>query len=138
HPLCFSEWIVGVDQMIGKWIFKQLMRFQVYLYRRSGGKMAGRVRGMPLLLLTTAGRKSGEQHVTPVMYIRDGDPYLITASNRHQQRPRENPKRFLELKGQPPDYDRRGEQNYRRDGAAGKPGEKSPPVAAVGEAGSHV
>lgn len=41
----------------------------------------GRLRGMPVLLLTTVGRKSGKQRVTPVMYIRDGEDFVITASN---------------------------------------------------------
>ena len=57
--------------MIGKWIFKQFMRFQIFMYRRSGGKTMGSLRGMPVLLLTTVGRKTGQQRVTPVMYIRD-------------------------------------------------------------------
>ena len=39
------------------------------------------MRGMPLLLLTTVGRKTGRPRTTPVMYIRDGDDYVITASN---------------------------------------------------------
>lgn len=67
--------------MIGKWIFKQFARLQIFMYRRSGGKTMGQLRGMPLLLLTTIGRKTGAQRVTPVMYIRDGDNYVITASN---------------------------------------------------------
>lgn len=67
--------------MIVKWMFKQFIRFQIFMYRRSGGKRFGHLRGMPLLLLTTTGRKTGAQRVTPVMYIRDGDAYVITASN---------------------------------------------------------
>ncbi len=39
------------------------------------------LRGMPVLLLTTLGRKSQKHHTTPLMYIRDGDNYVITASN---------------------------------------------------------
>ena len=64
-----------------KWIFKLFMGLQVSMYRRSGGEMMGSMRGMPLLLLTTVGRKTGKQRVTPVMYIRDEDNYVITASN---------------------------------------------------------
>ena len=65
--------------MILKWIFAQFTRLQVYMFRRSGGNMV--MRGMPLLLLTSTGRKTGQQHLTPVMYLRDGDNYVITASN---------------------------------------------------------
>lgn len=66
--------------MIVKWMFHQFMRLQIFMYRRSRGKTFGRVRGMPVLLLTTVGRKTGKPRVTPVMYIRDGDNYVITAS----------------------------------------------------------
>jgi deazaflavin-dependent oxidoreductase (nitroreductase family) len=36
--------------------------------------------GDSLLLLTSKGAKSGEERVTPVMYHRDGDAYVIVAS----------------------------------------------------------
>jgi F420H(2)-dependent quinone reductase len=67
--------------MAVKWIFRRFMGLQVYMYRRSGGKRMGRVRGMPVLLLTTVGRKTGKKRVTPVVYIRDGKNYVIIAAN---------------------------------------------------------
>ncbi len=84
--------------MIGKWIFKQFMRFQIFMYRRSGGKMMGSLRGMPLLLLTTVGRKTGKQHVTPVMYLRDGENYVVTASNNGADK---HPGWFVNLQSNP-------------------------------------
>jgi deazaflavin-dependent oxidoreductase (nitroreductase family) len=36
--------------------------------------------GVPTLLLTTKGRKTGEWHTTPLIYGRDGDRYLIVGS----------------------------------------------------------
>jgi len=39
------------------------------------------LRGMPVLLLTTVGRKSGKRRVTPVMFVRDGTNFVVTASN---------------------------------------------------------
>lgn len=41
----------------------------------------GHLRGMPALLLTTVGRKTGKQRVTPVISIRDGGNFVITDSN---------------------------------------------------------
>ena len=58
----------------------------------------GRLRGMPLLLLTTVGRKTGKKRVTPVMYIRDGRSYVVTASNNGAKR---NSSWFLNLKANP-------------------------------------
>jgi len=37
-------------------------------------------RGMPTLLLTTTGRKSGEERQLPLLYGRDGDRYLVVGS----------------------------------------------------------
>jgi deazaflavin-dependent oxidoreductase (nitroreductase family) len=35
----------------------------------------------PMLLLTTTGARSGQEHVTPVMFIPHGDDVLLVASN---------------------------------------------------------
>jgi deazaflavin-dependent oxidoreductase (nitroreductase family) len=37
--------------------------------------------GLPCLLLTTTGRKSGLPRTQPLLYARDGDGYVVTASN---------------------------------------------------------
>jgi F420H(2)-dependent quinone reductase len=50
------------------------------LYRLSGGKIGGSTGKMPVLLLTTTGRKSGQPRTWPVGYIRDGDRLVISAS----------------------------------------------------------
>jgi deazaflavin-dependent oxidoreductase (nitroreductase family) len=47
---------------------------------RAGGEVEGMHRDR-LLLLTTVGRKSGEQRTTPMMFHRDGDRVLVIASN---------------------------------------------------------
>ena len=36
--------------------------------------------GVPVLILTTTGRRSGEERPTPLIYGRDGDDYLVVAS----------------------------------------------------------
>ena len=50
------------------------------LYRLSRGKFANRIANLPILLLTTTGRKSGKERTTPLTFIRDGEDYVITAS----------------------------------------------------------
>ena len=50
-------------------------------FRAHRGKSGGPMEGRPLLLLTTAGAKSGQLRTTPVMYIPDGDRLLVIASN---------------------------------------------------------
>ena len=55
--------------MFGKWLTRLVMAIYVFLYRRTGGKVGGRLGAMPVLLLTTTGRKSGKKHTVPVMYL---------------------------------------------------------------------
>ena len=84
--------------MTSKWFFRQFKRIQVYFYRRSGGKRMGHLRGMPILILTTVGRKTGKERITPVMYTRDGSNYVVTASNNGAD---EYPAWFLNMKSNP-------------------------------------
>jgi deazaflavin-dependent oxidoreductase (nitroreductase family) len=49
-------------------------------FRKNHGKVGGYFEGAPLLLLHTTGRRGGREHVVPMMYLRDGDRYLVFAS----------------------------------------------------------
>lgn len=64
-----------------KSIVKAITRFHIFLYRTSGGKIWGKQVGIPVLLLTTTGRKSGLARTTPVVFHKEGDSYFIAASN---------------------------------------------------------
>ncbi len=55
-------------------LFRVATGLHMSLYRRSGGKIAGRFAKQPMMLLTTTGRRSGQPRVTPLLCIRDGDP----------------------------------------------------------------
>jgi deazaflavin-dependent oxidoreductase (nitroreductase family) len=50
-------------------------------YVESGGEKGHAYHGMPTLLLTTHGRKSGKLRRTALIYGRDGDRYVLVASN---------------------------------------------------------
>lgn len=53
----------------------------VALYRRSNGKIAGKAAGgLPVLLLTVAGRKTGKPHTVPVAYFEYEGGYLVVGS----------------------------------------------------------
>jgi deazaflavin-dependent oxidoreductase (nitroreductase family) len=51
------------------------------LYRVSGGRAAGRVWGLSILLLTTTGRTSGAARTTPLCFLADGENLVVVASN---------------------------------------------------------
>ena len=68
------------------------------LYRKSGGKFAGNIANLPILLITTYGRTSGQPHTNPVVYIKDGQDYLVSATNGGAP---VNPNWYLNLKARP-------------------------------------
>jgi deazaflavin-dependent oxidoreductase (nitroreductase family) len=49
-------------------------------YVKSGGQEGHEWMGVPTLLLTTTGRKSGSKRRTALIYGRDGDDYVVVAS----------------------------------------------------------
>ena len=83
---------------MGKAVARTMMRFLVWLYRTSGGRVAGKMFGAPLLILTTTGRRSGRPWSNPLMYQRDGDGYVIVASNAGADR---HPGWWLNLRRNP-------------------------------------
>ena len=52
----------------------------VRIYRASGGKVAGKAKGMPILLLTVRGRKSDIPRTVPVGYLRHEGRWIVTGS----------------------------------------------------------
>jgi deazaflavin-dependent oxidoreductase (nitroreductase family) len=49
-------------------------------YRGSGGEVGYLWNGVPTILLTTTGRKSGAPRTSALIFGRDGDDYLVVAS----------------------------------------------------------
>ena len=66
----------------------------------TGHKMtfAGLVSGLPVLLLTTTGAKTGAQRTQPVVYLREGDGFVLIASNWGQAH---NPSWYYNLRANP-------------------------------------
>ena len=57
-----------------------IFKVMVFLYNVSGGRIGGKMGKVPVLLLTTTGRKTGKQRTLPLSYIMDDEAYVITAS----------------------------------------------------------
>ena len=57
------------------------------VYRLSGGRVLGRVADMPVLLLTTTGRRTGRQTTTPLTYFETGDDIVVVGSNGGEDTP---------------------------------------------------
>jgi deazaflavin-dependent oxidoreductase (nitroreductase family) len=52
----------------------------VRVYRETDGERGYDWRGTTILLLTTTGRKSGEERTTPLIHRTDGDRFVVIAS----------------------------------------------------------
>ncbi|HVO27174.1 MAG TPA: nitroreductase family deazaflavin-dependent oxidoreductase [Candidatus Margulisiibacteriota bacterium] len=69
------------EEQIGSAVIKLWSRLNTWVYRVSDGRIAGRFPGgAPVLLLTTIGRKSGQPQTAPLLYLTDGDNYVVVAS----------------------------------------------------------
>ncbi len=50
------------------------------VYRATGGKLFGRMGKSPILLLNTVGRRTGRKRTSPLLYIMDGEDFVVIAS----------------------------------------------------------
>lgn len=50
------------------------------LYRATGGRLGSTLRGGPVLLLTTTGRKTGQDRTLPLSYVEADDDVVVVAS----------------------------------------------------------
>jgi F420H(2)-dependent quinone reductase len=58
-----------------------LMGQHATIYRATGGRIGHRFPGLPpFLVLEHTGAKSGKQRQTPLLYVEDGDNYVVIAS----------------------------------------------------------
>lgn len=60
---------------VGDWNAQTIAEF-----RKNHGKVGGNFEGAPLLLLHHTGARSGKPRINPMMYLKDGDRYLVFAS----------------------------------------------------------
>lgn len=63
---------------------RSTFRFHRFVLERTGGKLLPTSGRMPVFLLTTTGRNSGQPRTQPLSYLRDGDCYVVVASNAGQ------------------------------------------------------
>jgi deazaflavin-dependent oxidoreductase (nitroreductase family) len=61
---------------------REFNRSLIAEFRAGGGQLGGRFAGVPVLLLSTVGARSGAPRTTPLNYTRDGDRYVVVASKR--------------------------------------------------------
>jgi deazaflavin-dependent oxidoreductase (nitroreductase family) len=67
-------------------------------FRANHGRVGGQFEGAPVLLLHSVGARSGEERVSPMMYLADGERYLVFASAAGADR---NPAWYWNLNANP-------------------------------------
>lgn len=95
----------GLDSKYTVDIIKWMSKTNVKLYRATGGRLGGKWRvgsafpwGIPVCLLTTTGRKSGQPRVSPLLFLEDGDRVILVASQGGLPK---NPMWYLNIRANP-------------------------------------
>ena len=81
-----------------RWLLALITSVQRWLYLKTGGAIGASFFGIGMLLLTNVGRKTGHRRVTPLLYIEDGDHWVVVASNAGDRKP---PAWWLNLEANP-------------------------------------
>jgi len=98
------------------WVAKHIRE-----YVESDGERGHKWNGVPTLLLTTRGRRSGKLRRTALIYGRDGDDYLLVASVGGADR---HPAWYLNLSGDPDVTVQVGAETFRARARTATPAEK--------------
>jgi deazaflavin-dependent oxidoreductase (nitroreductase family) len=93
-----AERQAGFNPFDLRWGQRLITANHEFWYRLTGGLVGGNFFGTQVLLLTTAGRKSGRDRTTPLTYTKDGDDYIVIASNGGS---RGHPQWLLNLRADP-------------------------------------
>jgi deazaflavin-dependent oxidoreductase (nitroreductase family) len=95
----------GLDSDLTRRIIKTMATTNVWLYRRTGGRVGGTWRigagfrnPVPICLLEHRGRRTGKQRTTPLVYLQDGERIVVVASQAGRP---EHPMWYLNLLAHP-------------------------------------
>lgn len=80
-----------------RWLLRGITAVHRAIYRASGGRLGAWLTA-PMLLLTTRGRRSGAPRTVPLLYVPDGERFVVVGSNAGDDRP---PAWWLNLEAEP-------------------------------------
>jgi deazaflavin-dependent oxidoreductase (nitroreductase family) len=82
----------------GSYVIGPYLRLHQALYEQTNGRVGKRVGGSDALLLHTTGRRTGKRRTSALLYARDGEAWVVVASNGGAVR---HPRWFLNLQADP-------------------------------------
>ena len=119
----------GLDSELTRSIIKVMATANVWLYRRSGGRLGGTWRigagfrdPVPICLLEHRGRKTGKLRTTPLVYLEDGDRIIVVASQAGRP---EHPMWYLNLLADPEVVVQIGNDRRPMHARVAEPGERA-------------
>jgi deazaflavin-dependent oxidoreductase (nitroreductase family) len=81
-----------------RWLLALITAAHRLVYRASAGRIGHRAGGKQFLLLRSVGRKTGLLRITPLLYVDDGDRWIVAGSNAGNDR---SPAWWLNLEARP-------------------------------------
>lgn len=88
-----------LNSPLSDFFIKWMSRINTWMYRRNDGEgLGGTFQKIPVALLTTTGRKTGQPRVNPLYFLRDGGRVIVAASKGGAEK---NPMWYLNLKANP-------------------------------------
>ena len=87
-----------MTNILWKYVSRIFNKRIITSYRKNHGHVGGFFKGAPMLLLHHVGAHSGKAHINPVMCLKDGERYLVFASNNGA---RKNPDWYHNLRAHP-------------------------------------
>ena len=75
------------QEKFGTWLIRNIGKWQVAVYRATGGKVWNKFLGAPVAILTSIGHKSAQIRRTPLLFLEDGNNVVIAASKGGMSKP---------------------------------------------------
>lgn len=63
-----------------RWLLKAFTKFNVFIYKLSGGELMNTLAGIPIILVKMKGAKSGTMKTIPLMYVPYNKGVILVAS----------------------------------------------------------
>ena len=87
------------QERIANHFIRWMTKANTWVYRATGGKVGGKfMRGAPVCLITTMGRKSGQKRTVALIYLQEGEDVILVASKGGMEH---HPQWYLNMEANP-------------------------------------
>jgi len=91
--------ISPAQEKVADVVIRWMTAANTWVYRATGGKLGGKfLRGAPVCLVTTVGRKSGQKRTVALIYLQDGERVILVASKGGMEH---HPQWYLNMEANP-------------------------------------